>query len=178
MLKALFNDSKKQLVSAIKHKKHPFRYFALTTLASDGSPHSRTVVLRDFDSDAMTLTIYTDFRSTKMKELANDPRAELLFYDSNQLLQLVLKAQLLNSEVSSSHFYQLPEQSKKDYSGKDQPGAIIKGPDKVQYDFEVPHFTLLKFQILQLEYLKLKRPNHLRALFEANDNWSGKFIAP
>lgn len=178
MLETLFNDSKKQLVSSLKHKKHPFRYFALTTLASDGSPHSRTVVLRDFNPEVMTLKIYTDSRSTKVKELKNDSRAELLFYDSNQLLQLVLRVQLVMTEVSDEFFDQLPAQSKKDYTGLDLPGTTIKGPDQVQYNFERPHFTILGFQILQLEYLKLKRPNHIRALFQSKDNWSGKFIAP
>ena len=72
----------------------------------------------------------------------------------------------------------MPEQSKEDYTSIDQPGAYINGPEQVQYDFESPHFTRLEFKILQLEYLKLKRPNHIRALFQAKDNWKGKFIAP
>ena len=178
MLKTLFIDSKKQLAASIKHKKHPFRFFTFTTIARDGSPHSRTVVLRAFDSKTMTLSIFTDSRSNKVAELNHDPRAELLFYDSNQLLQLVLKVQLEEKVVSTKSYNNLPEQSKKDYTSIDQPGAYINGPDQVQYDFESPHFTRLEFKILQLEYLKLKRPNHIRALFQAKDNWKGKFIAP
>jgi len=49
MLSNLLNDSKKQLASALKNKKHPFRYFTMTTIGEDGSPHSRTVVLRGFN---------------------------------------------------------------------------------------------------------------------------------
>ena len=85
MLNNLLNDSKKQLASALKHKKHPFRYFTMTTIAEDGSPHSRMVVLRGFNPDQFTLTIHTDSRSNKVKELLNDPRAEFLFYDSKQI---------------------------------------------------------------------------------------------
>ena len=66
MLSNLLNDSKKQLASALKNKKHPFRYFTMTTIGEDGSPHSRTVVLSGFNPEKFTLTIYTDSRSNKV----------------------------------------------------------------------------------------------------------------
>ena len=79
MLDTLLKDAKKQLVSALIHKKHSFRYFTLTTLSLEGSPHSRTVVLRGFDPEKFTFSIYTDSRSDKVKELNKDDRAEFLF---------------------------------------------------------------------------------------------------
>jgi pyridoxamine 5'-phosphate oxidase len=178
MLSNLLNDSKKQLSSALKHKKHPFRYFTMTTIGEDGSPHSRTVVLRGFNSDQFTLTIYTDSRSNKFKELSNDPRAEFLFYDSNQLLQLVIKVNLIDSKISQKTFAELPEPMKKDYSSSLRPGTPIGGPDQVEYNYDKGHFTALTFEALQLEYLKLKRPNHLRARFLSKENWQGVFLTP
>lgn len=178
MLSNLLNDSKKQLASALKHKKHSFRYFTMTTIGEDGSPHSRTVVLRGFNPDQFTLTIYTDSRSNKVKELLNDSRAEFLFYDSNQLLQLVIKASLIDSKTSEKTYTELPEPMKKDYSSSLGPGTQIAGPDQVEYNYDKGHFTALTFEALQLEYLKLKRPNHLRARFLAKENWQGVFLTP
>ena len=82
MLNTILNDTKKQLSSAVVHKKHSFRYFTLTTLSFDGRPHSRTVVLRGFDPEKFIFSIYTDSRSEKIKELNNLNRIlETLSYE-------------------------------------------------------------------------------------------------
>ena len=178
MLVSIFSDLKKQLSSALKHKKHPFRYGTLATTGLDGSPHLRTVVLRGFDQEMLTLTIYTDSRSDKIKELSQDPRAEFLFYDSSQFLQLRIKVNLIHDAPSKEIYNQIPEPSKKDYTSIFVPGEEIKAPDAVTYNYDQPNFTELIFQAYELEYLKLKRPNHLRVKFLLNHDWEGSFIAP
>jgi hypothetical protein len=178
MLDTLLKEGIKQLTSALVHKKHPFRYFTFTTVSQDGSPHSRTVVLRGFDPEKFIFSIYTDSRSEKIKELNHDQRAEFLFYDPNQLLQLSVKANLVHTKASKEKFESLPEPSKKDYSSVQFPGTFVKAPDSIQYDFEKGHFVELHFVASQFEYLKLKRPNHLRARFYAERAWEGEFLAP
>ena len=69
MLNQILDDCKKQLSAALKHKKHPFRFFTLATQTQNGKINLRTVVLRDFDPEQMTFTIFTDARSKKVKEL-------------------------------------------------------------------------------------------------------------
>lgn len=178
MLDTLLKDAKKQLVSALIHKKHSFRYFTLTTLSLEGSPHSRTVVLRGFDPEKFTFSIYTDSRSDKVKELNKDDRAEFLFYDNNQLLQLLVRVNLIGSISSEEKFNSLSDYYKKDYCATQQPGNPIKGPEDIEYDFDKGYFIELNFKAVQIEYLKLKRPNHLRAKFHINQNWKGCFITP
>ena len=178
MLDSILRDAKKQLSSALIHKKHSFRYFTFTTLSLDGGPHSRTVVLRGFDPKKLTFSIYTDSRSEKIKELNKDSRAEFLFYDSKQLLQLAVKVHLIDIIPSEEKFYNLPDSSKKDYCVFQQPGTPIKGPEGVYYDFDKGYLIELNFEAVQLEYLKLKRPNHIRAKFHINQNWEGVFITP
>ena len=178
MLDTILKDAKKQLSSALVHKKHSFRHFTLTTLSLDGGPHSRMVVLRDFDPEKLTFSIYTDSRSEKIKELNKDSRAEFLFYDRNQLLQLAVKVNLIDIIPSEEKFYNLPDSYKKDYCIIHQPGTPIKGPGEVCYDFDKGYLIELNFEAVQLEYLKLKRPNHLRAKFHINQNWKGVFITP
>jgi pyridoxamine 5'-phosphate oxidase len=48
----------------------------------------------------------------------------------------------------------------------------------IRHDYEKGHFTKLVFKAYELEYLKLKRPNHLRAIFLSSEDWKGSFIAP
>jgi len=137
------------------------------------------VVLRNFDSNTFQFTIYTDLRSRKVNELQQDSRAQLLFYDSKRMLQIVVGVRLVESNTDSSIYNAIPEQSKKDYAAKMSPGSQISSPEKVQYDFsDQGHFLQLVFKAETIEYLRLKRPNHLRALFRLNNNWEGSFLVP
>lgn len=51
---------------------------ALATVAADGAPSVRMVLLKDFD--ARGFVFFTNYESRKARELAASPRAELMFY--------------------------------------------------------------------------------------------------
>ena len=178
MLDSILKECKEQWVSAKNKKKHPFRFFTLATLANDGSPHLRTVVLRDFDSEHLKFIIYTDLRSKKVNELKIDKRAQFLFYDPKRMLQVVVGVSLIKSNIDDFIYKSIPEQSKKDYAATQVPGSEIKSPETVKYNFPKGHFSQLIFKAESIEYLRLKRPNHLRALFNMTNNWEGKFLVP
>ena len=72
MLEALFQECNNKWAQVKNSKKHAFRFFTLATIASDGSPHLRTVVLRDFNPKDISFTMYTDSRSQKLQELEQD----------------------------------------------------------------------------------------------------------
>ncbi len=178
MLKEILEDCKKQLKAALKHKKHAFRYFSLATQAVGNVPHLRTVVLRDFDPDKLQFTIFTDSRSAKVAELKENDNAQLLFYDAVRLVQLVVEVKLIDMKENLEVYNALPEPTKKDYSSIQTPGSHIKSPDEVYHDFSKGYFLQIEFQAQHIEYLKLKRPNHLRVRFSKEDSWKGVFIAP
>ena len=50
----------------------------LATASADGVPSARIVLLRGYDGSGFTF--YTDYRSRKGRELADNPRAALLFF--------------------------------------------------------------------------------------------------
>ena len=58
------------------------------------------------------------------------------------------------------------------------PGSEISSPGKVEYDFSKGYFTQLVFKAETIEYLQLKRPNHIRAFFTSETNWEGTFLIP
>ncbi|MDC1377802.1 pyridoxamine 5'-phosphate oxidase family protein [Flavobacteriaceae bacterium] len=178
MLDSILNECKEQWVSAKKKKNHPFRFFTLATLDNDGSPHLRTVVLRGFDSELLNFIVYTDLRSKKVNELKMDKRAQFLFYDPKRMLQIIVGVSHIESNLDDFIYKSIPEQSKKDYAAVEVPGSKIKSPEKVQYNFSKGHFTQLIFKAESIEYLRLKRPNHIRASFNLINNWEGNFIVP
>ncbi len=177
MLNDIFTQIKDQWVRAKHQKKHPFRYVTLTTVASDCTPESRTVVLRDFDASQLTFTIYTDARSRKVKALQKHPVVQLLFYDHKRLWQITVTARLKRMGAAPTIYKQLPPPSRKDYTTTAAPGTPIDHPDHVHYKDE-NHFYALFFEAEKVESLRLKRPHHLRAVFERNDDWKGQFLTP
>ena len=178
MLNQILNDCKKQLLACLKHKKHPFRFFTLATQNQNGKINLRTVVLRDFDSEHMIFTIFTDSRSKKVKELKKNDDAQFLFYDSKRLIQLTFHAKMIRIIKDDLTYKVLPESNKNDYSSIQLPGSIIKGPDQLIHDNSKGHFIKIEFKTFGFEYLRLKRPNHIRASFNFDDSWKGRFLAP
>ena len=136
------------------------------------------MVLRDFNPKDISFTIYTDSRSQKLQELEQDKRAQLLFYDPKRMLQIIVSVVLLENVNEDKIYNDIPEQSKKDYSSMITPGSEIKSPDKLRFNFSKGYFSKLIFKAETIEYLRLKRPNHLRAFFKIEDNWKGTFLVP
>ena len=177
-LENILLDCKKQLNGALNHKKHPFRYFTLASISENDTPNLRTVVLREFNANKFQLTIFTDARSKKVKELKLNQNGKFLFYDSSRLIQLILEVKMIEIIDLKNDFKALPHPSKKDYTSVLKPGAKIKSPDEVNYDYSNDYFRKIIFQTINLEYLKLKRPNHIRAFFSVEDKWKGTYLVP
>ena len=171
-------DCKKQLNGALIYKKHPFRYFTLASTSKDGTPSLRTVVLRDFCPKKFLLTIFTDARSKKVEEFKSNKMGKLLFYDTSRLIQIIIEVKMIELINLDNHFKTLPEPSKKDYTSITKPGTKIQSPDKVKYNYSQNYFRKIIFQAVNLEYLKLKRPNHIRATFSLEDEWKGSYLVP
>ena len=178
MLDQIFDDCKKQLSAALKHKKHAFRFFTLASKNPNENTNLRTVVLRDFDPEQMTFTIFTDARSKKVKELNENGHSQFLFYDSKRMIQLLIQAKAKEISHEESTYNMIPDANIKDYSSIQIPGSPIEGPDIVGHDFSKGFFTKIIFQSSSLEYLRLKRPNHIRAVFNSDDSWGGQFLVP
>ncbi|RZT00313.1 pyridoxamine 5'-phosphate oxidase family protein [Aquimarina brevivitae] len=181
MTDLIFNTIKKELSSALTDKKHPFRYFTMATSDISGRSRLRTVVLRDFDED-FNLYIYTDKRSKKITHIIEREWVSALFYDPEKLMQVVIraKAYIIDDDKSLARAWQqIPEKSKRDYTTIQKPGEEIQNPEIVDYLDKKDFFTILKFVPDKVEYLKLKRPNHVRACFKrVGGGWDGSFIVP
>ncbi len=173
-------QSRRELVNGHTKKRHPFRYFTLGTINA-GKPRQRTVVLRKLLPD-MSLLLYTDRRSQKVADIARNPAVSALFYHPKQLLQLRIdgQAELITDATELQNYWNnIPENSRKDYITTKAPGTEIANLDLVDYDPETNYFTAIKIIPNTIEYLQLKRPNHLRVKFtKAQDNWTGQFLTP
>ena len=179
MLEEILNEAKQEIKFGYLKRKHPFRYPSLASIRNS-IPEQRTVVLRDTTSE-FDLIFYTDFRSNKITDFQKNANASVLFYNHKKLLQVkvcgVVKM-ITSGKEYDEYWSKVQGKSTKDFITQKAPGTIIKNPDLVEYKEDNHHFCLLKLVPEKIEYLRLKRPNHIRAEFTKANNWQGTFLNP
>jgi hypothetical protein len=179
MLDQIFKDLKNEVKFGYLKKKHPFRYPVLATI-EENIPVQRTVVLRDA-TEEFNLIMYTDGRSHKIKQIEQNPNCSLLFYHPKKLLQIKVEGQMKlvrSGESYKDYWSKVQGKSQKDFITQKAPGTPIKNPEHVEYKEDEHHFCVLKLLPKVIEYLELKRPNHIRARFEESNQWEGQFLNP
>lgn len=172
---------KAELNKGATQKDHPYRYFTLATVGLDQVARLRTVVLRKLSED-LRLTIYTDSRSKKMIHLKENKKVGLLFYNPDTLTQIRIEGVALvvqDEETKKKYWSDVDKNSRKDYTAASAPGSTLTSPEKLDYLDDEDHFCILEIVPFKIEYLRLKRPNHIRVRYSWEDGrWEGEFIVP
>jgi len=181
MINSFFEELNSEIKKGVTERGHPFRLITMATLGNETVARLRTVVLREV-SENLLITIYTDSRTQKIKHLNANHQVSFLLYHPEKMLQLKIegKAMVVTDKNRLTTTWQtIQPNSKKDYITNSSPGSPIKNPDQVEYIEEENYFSIIDVIPTEIEYLKLKRPNHIRALFKKIDNsWNGKFLVP
>lgn len=181
MIDTFFEELKTELQKGVSKKGHPFRYGTLATIGLESVPRLRTVVVRTV-SDELLLSIYTDKRSKKLLHIKENNKVSILFYHPKQLLQIKIEglAHIVTDEAMLKKYWSgVQPNSRKDYTTENAPGSIISNPDQVEYLNEENHFCILHIEPFRIEYLKLKRPNHLRVQYDkVETGWEADFLVP
>ena len=152
---------------------------------SDNHPSIRTVVLRKIDSTDKVISFHTDFRSTKIREISENNKISILFYDHNKKIQIKCSGIgiINNQNDNADQAWQRTQSfSKKCYIVDKAPGSISDNPTsgyKKEHEIELPdeeilnsgyeNFTLVNMEISEMEWLYLHRHGHRRAKFIINN---------
>jgi len=181
MTENFFQELQNELQKGVKKRGHPFRYCTLATIGLENMPRLRTVVLRQVSED-LKLRFYTDKRSKKIVQIKESNKVSVLFYEPKKLLQVKVEglASIINDESELEKYWSgVQPNSRKDYTTISAPGSDITNPDQVEYLEDENYFCIVEIEPFEIEYLKLKRPNHLRIRFSKNDGeWGGEFLVP
>ena len=143
------------------------------SLAKDGSPRLRTVVLRGCDADQRRLTFHTDQRSRKWQQLQSDPRASMHFYFPKAKLQYRLQGSVMLERATerTQQIWQRMNHSAQDcYRVKTAPGTFVPEPTSRAVDTAGDHdgyrdFTRVHLRITTIDWLFLSAAGHRRAHF-------------
>lgn len=181
MKDTFFQELTDELQKGASKKGHPFRYVTLGTVGLGTTARLRTVVLRRVEDD-LKLIFYTDRRTKKVAHIKENNTVSLLFYHPKQLLQLKVegKASIVSdSDELQKYWSGVQPKSRKDYITVSKPGSPISNPDNVEYLDDKNYFSIVEIEPSKIEYLKLKRPNHLRVLFSKEEGeWNSQFLVP
>ncbi len=104
---------------------------ALATADADGRPAVRIVLLKHFDEDGFCW--YTDYRSRKGRQLAENPQASCLFYWSSLHRQVRISGTVerLDEATSTEYFESRPEDSRFSAAASRQ-SAVIDSRDALE----------------------------------------------
>lgn len=181
MEQVFWKELNEELHKGTTKKGHPFRYMTLATVGLDHLARLRTVVLRKLNEN-LDLTIFTDKRSKKVIHIKENNKVSLLLYHPKKMLQLKIegKARIIEDpETLKKYWNGIQPNSRKDYITKKAPGTVIKNPDLVTYMDDEHHFCMIEIKPYKIEYLKLKRPNHIRIKYsKEGEKWEEEFLTP
>ena len=164
------------------------RYFQLATVDTNGTPRCRTVVYRGLTEDN-GLSIITDTRSDKWRELEQDARADICWYFTKTREQYRFETHCRRfdaahqSELAQAYWQKLSDAGKKQFFwGTPGDPRDPSQPLKSQGDFTQPpdHFSVLVFDVKSVDYLNLRGNPQMRELHhpDAEGRWVSESIVP
>lgn len=154
-----------ELVRAVVDRHHEWRTPVLASVDAGGFPQARTVVLRRADPSARVLEVFTDRRTPKVVQLQTVPQAVVVFWSSRLHWQLRAQARaevLVDGPTVDEAWARLAQgASAADYLAPRTPGtplAVDAGESGGRH-----HLAVLRFEVLSLDWLALRREGHRRA---------------
>lgn len=118
------------LDAAARSSRHPFHLLTVASVAADGTPHTRTVVLRRFNEGRREVWFHTDARSAKVAQLEHDARVALHWYSAGDRLQVRIAARAAlhhRDDVARAAWTAAEPMSRACYTTPIAPGTVLAG---------------------------------------------------
>jgi len=158
------------LAQAIETRGDAWRLASLATVAS-GIPQLRSVILRSVDIDRATIQIYTDVRSSKVRELRVEPSCALMCWcpQRQQQLRLSCRTTLLMNQAEC--WRALSSQQRKDYCTIVAPGEpLSETGSQFNEDLVAQNFCVIECNITAIDWLQISSDGHRRAFITPDDS--------
>ena len=163
----------------VQDPKSAARNPTFATIAKDGYPALRTVVLRFADRETNCLKIHTDLQTNKINELKENKVAALHFWIPKAMFQIraSVNVEILTGTQVESEWNAIPLKARVSYGSSPSSGIKIMGPVEYQKTSNQISFAVLncKVRVLDLLYLGSK---HQRAIYRKSDKWRASWVAP
>ena len=190
-------EARKLLADGAANRKSNAHHPVVATLGPDDLPRQRVMILRALDWEARLLRFHTDYRSTKVDELAKNDAASALIYDPASKIQLRLsgKARIeQDGSLPDAAWEQATLFARRCYLAEQAPGMPTDQPmsglpewveGRQPTEDEVidarANFAILLFEFDDVEWLYLANQGHRRARWRwdsATGIWDGSWLVP
>lgn len=169
-----------------------FSTIYVASVALDGAPKLRTVVIRRIDEARRMIGFNTDLRSPKFMEIKAEPRVAILGYDREAALQVRIEGVavlLTEPDEKRTAWESSKARSRICYRHAYAPGTTLDHPaigdptddmrKPANPDAGFDNFVAVDVEALKIDVLHLASSGHRRAVFEPHeDAWRGRWAAP
>ncbi len=181
---SVWHDVWRRLARASRDPRHAFRLPVVATRCPKRGIRARTVVLRETDPGAATLTLYTDRRAGKLAGLALEPRISWCFYDPRHRVQVRAETRAavhVEDGRAREAWETQGSRSRRLYRSPAEPGSPLPdgwepdapGPDDAGFE----NFAVVDCEVEEMEWLVLARERHRRLRFGPSDDGSWRATA-
>jgi hypothetical protein len=188
-----------ELAAAVRDRRHGFHVGTVATVASDGTPRARSVVLRAVDPADGALRFHTDLRSPKVGEIARRPAIAWHFYAPERALQIRMLGVAYCASTGAEAdlaWRESPVTSRRCYLAPAAPGAGADGPSpnlpeavrnrrptEGETEPGRDRFAIVRTRVTSIDWLSLASEGHRRAEFHSDrdaavPSWTGRWIEP
>lgn len=184
-----------RLVRGGADRKSAFHTPVIASVAADGEPRQRVMVLRKCDQAARTMRFHTDVRSDKVTEIGGGAVVSALGYDPTAKIQIRVSGRAsVESEgvVADTAWAASNASSRRCYLASLGPGTVndeptsglpasVEGrvPDIAETEAGRANFAVMMVIVDALEWLYLAHNGHRRARFAWDDGeWRGVWLIP
>ena len=166
----------RELGAAANGRDHAWRQAVLATIEGERAD-ARTVVLREANTDARTLTFFTDERSPKVRQIGTHPRGTMVMWSDplGWQLRLAVRLELETAGLAvSSRWARLKmTRGAHDYLSPLPPGSTLERPRPERGTRE--YFAVITATVEAVDWLELHAEGHRRAVF---DGGGRRWVAP
>jgi pyridoxamine 5'-phosphate oxidase len=158
----------RELGRAAQASEHPWRVAVLATRDGERAD-ARSVVLREVEVGKRRLVVYTDARSTKVRQIEAHPEGVIVMWSQalSWQLRLAVRLEVASSGLSvSSRWARLKmTPAAQDYLSPLPPGSTIEHPLPERGSREF--FALIVAHVQSIDWLELHAEGQRRAAFDA-----------
>lgn len=181
----IYDNIKKLLIIGVKDRKHAF-HTPIFSNSNNNGVNSRTIVLRNFNLNKMTLIFNTDYRSPKINDLKKNHQTNFVFYDTDIKIQLRIKTITKihnNNSTTLDSWKDTRLFSRKCYLTQKAPSSItlepedgipdhLKGinPNKNESELGYLNFSVVENFIQEIDWLYLAASGHRRLKISFKDS--------
>lgn len=184
-----------RLVRGGADRKSAFHTPVIASVAANGEPRQRVMVLRKCDQSTRTMRFHTDVRSDKVTEIGDGAVVSVLGYDAIAKIQIRVsgRATVASEGVAADSAWEAANaSSRRCYLASLGPGTVDDEPTSglpTSVEGRVPemheteagrkNFAVMMVTLDALEWLYLAHNGHRRARFVWDDGeWRGMWLIP